>query len=67
MEHAKRSAVGIWDHLLEEVLSMIAIKVAESSQAPLEDLHSMHLCNKTMKRVCSIRVIGNRFNLENHY
>jgi hypothetical protein len=33
MQYAKRSVVGIWDCLPEEVVSMIAIKVAESSQA----------------------------------
>jgi hypothetical protein len=68
MESAKRVvAGGAWDHLLEEIVTMIAVKVAESLEAPLEDLRSLRLCNKVMKRACSSHIIANRFNLENHY
>jgi hypothetical protein len=68
MESTKRVAAGsAWDRLPEEIVSMITVKVAESSEAPLEDLRSLHLCNKAMKRACSSRIIANRFNLENYY
>jgi hypothetical protein len=67
MEPAKRiAACSAWDHLLEEIISLIAIKVVETSEAPLEDLHSLRLCNKTTKRASSSRAIANRFNLEHH-
>jgi hypothetical protein len=42
MEPAKRMAVGgAWDHLPEEVVSLITIKVAETSEDLLEDLRSL--------------------------
>jgi hypothetical protein len=66
MESTKRVVVGAWDCLPEEVVSMIVVKVVEWSEALLEDLCSMHLCNKVMKRVCSSHAIANYFNLENH-
>jgi hypothetical protein len=68
MELANRVvAGGAWDRLVEEIISMIAVKVAETSEAPLEDLRSLRLCNKVTKRACSSCAITNRFNLENHY
>jgi hypothetical protein len=68
MEPANRVvAGGAWDRLVEEIISMIAVKVAETSEAPLEDLRSLRLCNKVTKRACSSCAITNRFNLENHY
>jgi hypothetical protein len=68
MEPVKRVAAGgTWDHLPKEIISMITVKVAETSEAPLEDLHSLRLCNKAMKRTCSSHAVTNRFNLENHY
>jgi hypothetical protein len=67
MEYAKRVVVDAWDHLPVEVVSMIAVKVAESLEPPLEDYHSMRLCNKAMNRACSSCVVAHRFNLENHY
>jgi hypothetical protein len=67
MESVKRVIVGTWDRLPEEIISMITVKVAESSEATLEDLHSMRLCNKATKRACSSCTITNRVNLENHY
>jgi hypothetical protein len=63
--HGAREEDGY--RLLEEVVSLIAIKVAETSEDPLEDLCSLLLCNKATKRVTSSRVIANRFNLEQHY
>jgi hypothetical protein len=51
MEPAKwMAAGGTWDHLLEEVISLIAVKVAETSEDPLKDLRSLRLCNKATKR-----------------
>jgi hypothetical protein len=42
MEHAKRMAAsGYWDCLTEEIVSLIAIKVAETLEAPLKDLCSL--------------------------
>jgi hypothetical protein len=68
MELAKRMATGgTWNSLLEEVISLIAIKAAETSENPLEDLHRLRLCNKAMKRVTSSRAIANCFDLEQHY
>jgi hypothetical protein len=67
MKSAKRVVVGAWDHLPEEVVSMITVNIAKSLEAPLEDLCSMLLCNKATKRVCSSHVVANHFNLENHY
>jgi hypothetical protein len=68
IEHVKRiAASGTWDRLPEEIVSLITVKVVETSEAPLEDLHSMRLCNKVMKRASLSRVIANRFNLEHHY
>jgi hypothetical protein len=67
MEPAKRMAAdGPWDRLPEEILSLITIKVAETLEAPLKDLHSLWLCNKATKRASS-HAISNRFNLEHHY
>jgi hypothetical protein len=68
MEPAKRMvADGAWDRLPEEIVSLIAVKVTETSEAPLEDLCSLWLCNKATKRASSSHVVGNRFNLEHHY
>jgi hypothetical protein len=64
MEPTRRMAAdGAWDHLPEEIASLIA----ETSEAPLEDLRSLRLCNKAMKRASSSRAITNRFNLKHHY
>jgi hypothetical protein len=67
MEYAKGVALGAWDRLPEEVVSIITIKVAKILEAPLKDICTRRLCNKEMKRACSSRVVANRFNLENHY
>jgi hypothetical protein len=68
MEHAKRMAVdGAWDLLLEQIISLIVIKEAETSEDPLKDLCSLWLCNKATKRASSSCAITNRFNLEHHY
>jgi hypothetical protein len=67
MESVKRVAMGAWDRLPKEVVPLIVVKVAESLEAPLEDLPSMHLCNRATKRACSSHFVANRFNLENHY
>jgi hypothetical protein len=57
MEPVKRMAGGgAWDHLPEEIVSLIAVKVAETSETPLEDLHSLRLCNKATKRSSSSHV-----------
>jgi hypothetical protein len=63
MEPSKRVAPGgTWDRLPEETVSMIAAKVAETLVAPLEDIHSLCLCNKATKRASSSSVI-----VEHHY
>jgi hypothetical protein len=68
MEPVKRMASdGAWDCLPEEVISLIAIKVAKTSEDPIKDIHSLRLCNKVMKRMTSSSAIANRFNLEHHY
>jgi hypothetical protein len=67
MEYAKGVALGAWDRLPEEVVSIITVKVAKILEAPLKDICTRRLCNKEMKRACSSRVVANRFNLENHY
>jgi hypothetical protein len=68
MEHAKRMAAGgAWDRLPEEIVSLITIKVAETSEDPLQDLRSLQLCNKATKRVSSSRVVANHFNLDHHF
>jgi hypothetical protein len=68
MEPVKRMAAdGTWDRLHEEIISLIAIKVDETSEDRLEDLRSLWLCNKATKRVTLSRAIANRFNLEHHY
>jgi hypothetical protein len=68
MESTRRVTEGsALDRLPKEIISMIAVKVAESSEAPLEDLCSLRLCNKEMKRACSSHIVTNCFNLENHY
>jgi hypothetical protein len=68
MKPVKRKAVGIaWDRFPEEIIFLIIVKVAKTSEAPLEDLHSLRLCNKATKRASSSRAITNRFNLEHHY
>jgi hypothetical protein len=56
-----------WDHLPEEIVSLIAVKVAKTSEALLKDLRSLRLCNKAMKRASSSHTVANRFNLEHHY
>jgi hypothetical protein len=45
----------------------MAIKVAETSEDPLQNLHSLRLCNKVTKRASSSRAVANRFNLEHHF
>jgi hypothetical protein len=68
MEPAKRVATGgTWDRLPEEMISMITVKVAETSNAPLKDLCSLRLCNKVTKRASLSHAIANQFNLEQHY
>jgi hypothetical protein len=68
MAPSKRvAASSIWYRLLEEIISMVAIKVAETSEAPLEDLRRLRLCNKAMERASSSHAIANRFNLKHHY
>jgi hypothetical protein len=67
MEPPKRMATGCaWDCLPEEIISLIVVKVAETSEDLLEDLRSLRLCNKTTKRATSSRAIANHFNLEHH-
>jgi hypothetical protein len=54
MEHAKRMATSdAWDCLPEEIVSLITVKVAETLEAPLEDLHNPRPCNKVTKRASS--------------
>jgi hypothetical protein len=68
MESAKRVvAGGAWDRLPKEIIPMITINVAESTEAPLEDLCSLRLCSKVTKRACSSLIVANHFNLEKHY
>jgi hypothetical protein len=68
MEPVKRIDVyGAWDHLPEEIVSLIIVKVAQTSDATLEDLRSLRLCNKAMKRATSSITVTNRINLEQHY
>jgi hypothetical protein len=68
MELAKRMAVGsAWDRLPEEIVSLITVKVAETLEASLKDLHSLWLCNKAMKRASSSCTVTNHFNLKHHY
>jgi hypothetical protein len=67
MDSSKRVAFGsVWDRILEELVSLITSKEDETLEAPLEDLHSLCLCNKTTKRASLSRGITNRFNLEHH-
>jgi hypothetical protein len=61
------ASVGVWDCLPEKVISLITSKVAETSEALLEDLHSLRLCNKATKGASSSHGVTNRFNLEHHY
>jgi hypothetical protein len=63
----RKAAGGAWDRLPEEIVSLIAVKVAETSDAPLEDLRSLRLCNKVMKGASSSYAGTNSFNLEHHY
>jgi hypothetical protein len=68
MEPAKRMAAdGAWDHLPEEIISLITVKVAETLEDPLQDLRSLWLCIKATKRESSSRVVTNCFNLEYHF
>jgi hypothetical protein len=68
MEPAKRiAACGTWDRLQEKIISLITVKVAKTLEAPLEDLRSLRLCNKAMKRAFSSCTITNHFNLKHHY
>jgi uncharacterized protein YvpB len=68
MDPAKRMATGgAWDHLPEGIVSLIPVKVVETSEAPLEDLRTLWLCNKATKRVSSSHAVTIRFNLEHHY
>jgi hypothetical protein len=49
MEPAKRMVViGAWDRLLEEIVSLIAVKVADTLEDLLEDLCSLRMCNMAM-------------------
>jgi hypothetical protein len=67
MDSSKRVAFGgVWDHILEELVSLITSKEDETLEALLEDLRSLCLCNKTTKRASSSHGITNRFNLEHH-
>jgi hypothetical protein len=43
------------------------VKVAETSEAPLEDIRCLWLCNKVTKRASSSHTVTNRFNLKHHY
>jgi hypothetical protein len=68
MNLSKRVAAGEhWDRLPEEVVSLIAVKLVETSPSPLEDLRSFRLCNKSTNRASSSRTVANRINLDNHY
>jgi hypothetical protein len=68
MEPARRMAAGgAWGRLPEGIISLITVKVAETSESPLEDLHSLWLCNKAMQRASSSYTIANHFNIEHHY
>jgi hypothetical protein len=68
MEPVKRKAVGgAWDRLPKEIVSLITVKVAETLEALLEDLHSLRLYNKVTKRGSSSHAIANCFNLKHHY
>jgi hypothetical protein len=68
MEPVKMMAAGgAWDHFPEEIISLITVKVAETSEDPLKGLHSLWLCNKATKRATSSHAIANRFNLKHHY
>jgi hypothetical protein len=58
---------GAWDRLPEEFLSLITVKVGETLEDLLEDLHSLLLCNKAMKRETSSCAVTNLFNLDHHY
>jgi hypothetical protein len=68
MEPAKGMAAGgAWDHLPKEFLSLITIKVGKTSEDLLEDLRSLLLCNRAMKRETSSHAVTNLFNLDHHY
>jgi hypothetical protein len=68
MEHVKRMAAGgAWDHLPEEIVSLITVKVAETSEDLLQELRSLRLCNKATKRASSSRALANCFNLKHHF
>jgi hypothetical protein len=59
--------IGAWDRLLEEIVSLIAVKVADTLEDLLEDLCSLRMCNKAMQRATLSRAVANHFNLEHHY
>jgi hypothetical protein len=68
MEPTKRMAAGgTWDCFPKEIVSLMAIKMAETSEDPLQNLRSLRLCNKVTKRASSSRVVANCFNLEHHF
>jgi hypothetical protein len=68
MEHSKRvAASSAWDCLPEEFVSMVVVKVVETSKAPLEDLRSLRLFNNAMKKASLSHAVTNRFNLMHHY
>jgi hypothetical protein len=68
MEPAKGMAAGgAWDRLPKEFLSLITIKVGKTSEDLLEDICSLLLCNRAMKRETSSHAITNPFNLDHHY
>jgi hypothetical protein len=68
MEPMKRIAVcGNWDLLPEEIVTLIAVMVAETLEAPLKDLRSLWLCIKATKRLSLSHAVANHFNVEYHY
>jgi hypothetical protein len=68
MEPAKRMAAGgAWDCLPKDIVSLISVKVEETTEALLEDLRSLRLCNRATKRASLSHAAANRFNLEHHY
>jgi type II secretory pathway component HofQ len=52
-----------WDRLPEIIISLITVKVTETSEDPLQDLRSLWLCNKATKRASLSRTVANCFNL----
>jgi hypothetical protein len=56
------AASGTWDRLPEEIVSLITVKVVETSEAPLEDLHSVDIVSSDIlsrnrkTRLCKINL-----------